>query len=516
MTASTIRLSVVACACALAALFALHDGSLVAQEPVVDQGAVADQTSAEAQAPAPPQFLTTPARLLALTQAASQQLNYIPGEVIVKFRQGVTPGQQTRALAALRSIPAADQLQWIADRTARISDPADPDSIGMAQNLARQPEVEYAHPNWLLHKQSVPNDTSYAARQWNMTLLDMPRAWDINPGGAGVTVAVIDTGLTSITATYPFKTWDGTAIVTAQMPFAINPDFDAARIAAGRDFVFWNGPVLDSDGHGTHVSGTVAQTTNNSLGYAGMAYGAKLMPLKVCLSFWDIQILQAEFGITGYPPLNAGGCPDSDVVAAIHYAADNGAKVINLSLGGTDPSPSFRDALNYATGRGVFVAMSAGNEFDDGNPTTYPASYGPQVAGAMAVGAVGRSSNRAAYSSTGTFVEIAAPGGDVADGGGNGVVWQMGISYVDYDPAVIIFPRFDRYGSVGYQGTSMASPHVAGLAALLMSQGVTKPAAVEALIAATARDLGAKGRDNDFGAGLIQPRAALRGFGVVR
>ena len=181
--------------------------------------------------------------------------------------------------------------------------------LGVAANPARQPEVEYAHPNWLKRPSSVPNDTQYASRQWNMALLDMPRAWDINPGGAGVTVAVIDTGLTSVNATYPFKTWDGTAIVTAQMPVGISPDMDPARIAAGgRDFVFWTGPVIDFDGHGTHVSGTATQTTNNNLGYAGIAYNAMIMPLKVCLSFWDIQILQAEFGVTGFPSLNGGGC----------------------------------------------------------------------------------------------------------------------------------------------------------------------------------------------------------------
>jgi len=468
-----------------------------------------------AQQPAAPQFLTTPAQLEALDQAAARGLDYIPGEVIVKFRVGVTLAQQTRALSSLRSRPEPGRLEWIADRTARLVT-GEPDAVAAAANLTRQPEVEYAHPNWLLKAKAVPNDTQYGARQWNFTLLDMPRAWDINAGGAGITVAVIDTGVTSVNATYGFKTWNGTEIVTAQMPFGISPDMDSARLTGGRDFVFWTGAVIDSQGHGTHVAGTVAQTTNNSLGYAGMAYNAKIMPLKVCLSFWDIQILRAEAGVTGYPSLNSGGCPTSAVVSAIRYAADNGAKVINLSLGGTNPSPTYLDALNYAVSQGVFVAMSAGNEFEDGNPTTYPASYGPQVAGAMAVGAVGRTSERSFYSSTGTFVEIAAPGGDTRSGGSVGAVYQAGIFFTDFNPAVVILPRFDRYSDVGSQGTSMASPHVAGMAALLMSQGVKNPAAVEALIAATAKDLGDAGRDNSFGAGLIQPRVALRGFGLVR
>lgn len=498
MTASPVRVTAAAGVCLLAGLIFFSGAPTRAQQPVA------------------PQFLTTPAQLEALEQAAARGLDYIPGEVIVKFRAGVTVTQQARALGALRSRPAPGRLQWIAERTARLAITEETDAVGMAANLTRQPEVEFAHPNWLLKPAAVPNDTQFASRQWNFSLLDMARAWDINAGGAGITVAVIDTGVTSVNATYGFKTWNGTEIITAQMPFGINVDMDAARLAPGRDFVFWTGPVLDMGGHGTHVSGTVAQTTNNNLGYAGMAYNAKIMPLKVCLSFWDIQILRAEAGTTGYPSVNSGGCPTSAVVSAIRYAADNGAKVINLSLGGTNPSPSYLDALNYAVGQGVFVAMSAGNEFDDGNPTTYPASYGAQVAGAMAVGAVGQTGQRSYYSTTGTFVEIAAPGGDTRAGGSAGAIYQAGIFFTDYNPAIVILPRFDRYSDVGFQGTSMASPHVAGMAALLMSQGVTRPATVEALIVATAKDLGDAGRDNNFGAGLIQPRLALRGFGLVR
>ncbi len=499
MTATTARFSLAAGACALAGLLSIPGASVNAQQPP------------------PPQFLTTATQLAAYAQAATRDLNYLPGEVIVKFRVGVSVNQQARALASVRSRPSTDRLQWIADRTARLVVPEDPDSIAVAANLMRQPEVEYAQPNWLRKPSAVPNDTQFAARQWNMTLLDLPRAWDVSrAAGAGVTVAVIDTGLTSVNATYALKTWNGTAIVTAQVPVGINPDMDASRIVGNRDFVFWTGPVVDFDGHGTHVSGTVAQSTNNNLGYAGVAYGAQIMPLKVCLSFWDIQILQAEAGITGFPPLNVGGCPTSAVVAAVRYAADNGAKVINLSLGGTDASPADLDVMNYALTRGVFVAMSAGNEFEDGNPTTYPASYARGVGGAMAVGAVGRTSVRSFYSTTGDFVEIAAPGGDSREGGANGVVYQSGMLFSDYNPAVVILPRFNRYSDVGYQGTSMASPHVAGIAALLMSQGVTSPAAVEAVIRATAKDLGDPGRDNLYGAGLIQPRTALRGLGVLR
>jgi len=466
--------------------------------------------------PPPPVFLTTAEQRQAIELAAVRNLDYIPGEVVVKFRLGTTVTGQARALDALRSRPLPDRLQWIADRTARLRVDGDLDSPAIAASLARQPEVEYAHPNWLLKTNMVPNDAQYAARQWNFTAINMPGAWSINPGAAGLTVAVIDTGMTTVNATYNFRTWNGTANVVTSMPFAMSTDFDAARMAPGRDFVFWTGPVLDSDGHGTHVAATVGQSTNNSVGYAGIAYAARVMPLKACLSYWDVQILRSEAGVPGYAPLDAGGCPTSAVVSAIRHAADNGAKVINLSLGGTNPSPSYLDALNYAVGKGVFVAIAAGNEFNDGNPVTYPASYAVQIPGVMSVGAVGRSLTRAPYSTTGSFVEIVAPGGNSADGGSAGVIWQVGLQRVDFNPATIIFPRFDRYTDVGLQGTSMASPHVAAVAALLMSQGITSPAAVEAILTMTARDLGPQGRDDDFGAGLLEPRSALRGFGVVR
>src|SRR5687767_9110350 len=127
------------------------------------------------QAPAP-QFLVTPAQLAAYQLAAVRNLNYLPGEVLVKFREGVTVSQQSRALSSLRSRPLPDRMQWIGERIARVSVPEDPDSIGMAANLSRQPEVEYAHPNWLRKPSAVPNDPQFTPRQWNMTLLDMPRA----------------------------------------------------------------------------------------------------------------------------------------------------------------------------------------------------------------------------------------------------------------------------------------------------------------------------------------------------
>jgi serine protease len=271
-------------------------------------------------------------------------------------------------------------------------------------------------------------------------------------------------------------------------------------------------------GHGTHVSSTIGEETNNALAEAGIAYKVKIMPVKACLGFWEIQFVLAAGGFRDFAPLDAGGCPSDAIAEGIRYAADNGAKVVNLSLGGPTPPPlAVHDALVYAVAKGVFVALSSGNSYDEGvptNPVMYPAAFAATIDGAMSVGAVGPSLTHSYYSSAGPYVEIAAPGGSMREGGSSGAIWQATIFPGDSDAETVLFPRFDRYANTGFQGTSMASPHVAGIAALLISQGIVKPASLEAILKATALDLGVPGRDDLYGYGLVQPRASLRGVGV--
>jgi serine protease len=206
------------------------------------------------------------------------------------------------------------------------------------------------------------------------------------------------------------------------------------------------------------------------------------------------------------------------MVEAIRFAADNGARVINISIGGPDAFSPLRDALNYAVSRGAFVAISMGNDFTEGNEVSFPARYAQDIEGVMSVAAVGKLEGQAFYSSTGPHCEIAAPGGDSRVGGGpdRGRIWQSSLD-TDFSSPLVLRPRFDRYTAIGIQGTSMASPHVAGLAALIMAQspGIS-PANVEKIIRTTAKDLGPTGKDDTFGNGLIQPRAALFGRGIVR
>jgi serine protease len=462
-------------------------------------------------------MILTAARADAYMEAAARNLDYLPGEVVVKFRSGVTAAGRQRALMALRSRPSTDQLAWVGDDTAVLRDDLELDASILSAQLSSQPEVAYAEPNYLYHFTSSPNDPGFSLRQWNLAALDLPRAWDINPGAtSNIVVAIVDSGITEIAPqNFTFPTWNGRAIQAVSVPFGPNPDLIRNRLVNPRDFAFWSGPVLDLVGHGTHVSSTIGEDTNNGLAEAGIAYNVKIMPVKVCIGYWELQFVRSAAGVSGFNPVtSAGGCSNSAVAQGIRYAADNGANVINLSLGGPQPSTTVREALVYAVGKGVFVAISGGNAFENGNPKEYPAAYAAEINGVMGVGAVGRSLKRSYYSSTGDYIEIVAPGGDDSDGGVNGLIWQATLLSSDSNVFSVIFPRFDRYAETPEEGTSMAAPHVAGVAALIMSQGVTNPAAVEALIKATAKDLGPPGRDNEYGYGLIQPRAALRGFGV--
>jgi serine protease len=456
-----------------------------------------------------------PTRLAALLEAAERGLAHVPGELLVRFSAEADLGQRARALSVLRSEVAPARSQWIGD-VLHLTGLTHDDPEAAAWALERQPEVAYAQPNYLRQLQQVqPNDIGYPM-QWNLPAISMPRAWEINPGGRGdVLVAVVDSGLTTATATYQFRVWTVFGFQNRVIPFMRAADFDHTRVRIGRDFIVqWVQPsgqnlLFDASGHGTHVAGTIAQQTHNGIGFAGVAYSVTLLPLKVCLDYWTMQLWSGSAAQPGFHPAGIGACPEDAQVRAIRHAADEGAQVINLSIGGTGAAPAIREALTYAVQRGAFVSIAAGNFGDQGNPTVYPAAYAPQIDGVVAVSAVNRSLTRARYSSYGSYVELVAPGGESAD------IYQMTPNPSDLNP-FLLSPRFDRYAERGLQGTSMAAPHVAGVAALLYSQGITNPAAIEAALKRFARDLGPPGRDDEYGYGLVDARAALRGLGVAR
>ena len=449
----------------------------------------------------------------------STGLPYLRGSIVVKFRPGTAP-QAQRLIVDRVGASAMDTPSYADFNIVYIDENADPEEA--AATIAQQPDVEFAQARYRLHPIFTPNDPLFPS-QWNLRTLDMERAWDLNAGASSsIVVAVLDTGVAFENAVVrrnvpAWRGSDGTtvfnfpALGVIDIPFAPAPDLGGRdRYVSPRDFIWNDNDPLDMDGHGTHVTGTIGQLTNNSAGVAGMAFNVKIMPVKVIDSLWD-DILGSPFQGT-----------DDVVARGVHYAVDNGAKVLNMSIGRSGPpSPLLLEALNYATQHGAFVSIAAGNDFEQGNPTEWPANYANQIQGVVAVGAVGPDRARAHYSSTCAYVELAAPGGNQRTGGSAGGVVQQtyDLNFVEtyaFGPSRYGPPRFDMFAYLPFQGTSMAAPHVSGFAALLMQQGITSPAAIEAAMEQFATDLGASGKDDQYGYGLINPRAALRGMGLAK
>ena len=444
---------------------------------------------------------------------------YVGGSVIVKFRDGAATNEVNSAMRAVRG-SSLQRPSYSDFEIMQIAADVDPEVA--AAELRSRDDVEYAQPRYRNYPMLRPNDPFYD-RQWNFPAIDMERAWDIQPSaGNEITVAVLDTGAAFRTRTLRYENTSVSCRPVAggpifpppgvmDVPFAVAPELGDAKFVSPRDFIWENDQPFDLDGHGTHVSGTVGQLTNNSIGVAGMAYNVRIMPVKVLDGEWDCLF-------------NSPGIGTDDTVArGIRYAADNGAHVINMSLGRTTggPAPAIRSAIEYAVSRGVFVSVAAGNSFDTGNSPNRSAEFAREIRGMVAVAAVGRSLQRAYYSTTNAYVEIAAPGGDQRRDGGPGGVLQQTLdqdllhTYED-GPARLVPPRADAFAYYYFQGTSMAAPHVSAFAAMLMQQGIRNPAAIEEAMEQTARDLGNAGLDSEYGYGLIQPRAALRGLGLAR
>lgn len=328
----------------------------------------------------------------------------------------------------------------------------------LLERLRRDPRVEAADENFIVPLLGLPapaftpNDPRYP-EQWNFRMIGMPQAWE-RSRGKGVVVAVIDTGVA-------FQTENGIPVAS---------DLKQTAWTKPYDFITNRAKAYDDHGHGTHVAGTIAQSTNNGHGVAGIAFEATIMPLKV---------LTAQ----GYGTV-------SDIADAVHFAADNGAQVINMSLGGPRSSPVLRKACTYAYQRGVTIVCAAGNSGHEG--VSYPAAY-PEC---MAVSAVGPSGKLTFYSSWGKEIDIAAPGGEYQspDRKADGILQNT------------VFGKQDVFEA--WQGTSMASPHVAGVAALVIGQGVKGPEAVRKRLRDTARP---KDDPNRYGAGLLDAAAAVAG-----
>ena len=409
---------------------------------------------------------------------------FVPGKLVVKFAEGLTDRDVARTVSAAGGVSGRN-LAYADFTVVTLADGVDP--VAAAARASAEPGVMYAEPLARRYHMYRPNDPLYEF-QWNLQRLDLEQAWDINLGASNaIVVAVIDSGVAYVT----------------KGAFVQAPDLAGTRFVPGYDFIWDDNEPFDLDGHGTHVAGTIAQTTGNASGTAGFAFNVSLMPVKALEGEWDEILGAPNFGTA------------ATVAQAIRFAVDQGAKVLNLSLGGYTTSTAERDALVYAVDKGAIVIIAAGNDGEDGSPVSYPAQYAKDLDGVIAVGAVDYQLLRAKYSNVNDYVEMVAPGGDLdadrnGDGFGDGVLQQT----LDFD-AVAQF-RFNEFGYFFLNGTSMSTPHVSAMAALLMDQGVTNPKAVEAALKRFATDAGPSGRDNEYGYGLINPRATLRGLGLAR
>lgn len=459
-------------------------------------------------------------RSAAVVDRALEPAGLVPGSVIVKFKAGADRSAAVSSALSQVSGSGADRPSWANFDLLAIDPGADPAIV--ADALRARADVEYAQPRYLNHKMYRPNDPLYA-NQWNFPALDMERTWDIQQGAtADVIVAILDTGVAFRAGTFrynarAFRLTEGGPLYPAlgivDVPFVIAPELGtSSRFVAPRDFIWDDADPVDLDGHGTHVSGTVGQLTNNGVGVAGMAFNVRIMPVKVIAETWDV-IFGAPFRGT-----------DDVVARGVRYAADNGAKVINMSIGREEggAAPVIEDAIRYAVGKGAFVAIASGNTREQGNRPNQVGNVAPGLDGAVTVGAVGRSLELAFYSTTSASVELSAPGGDTRQAGGasGGILQQtLDLDLVEtFNRPASQFgpPRADSFAYHYFQGTSMATPHVSGLAALLVQQGLTSPAAIEAAMKKYATDKGAAGPDERYGVGLINPRATLRGLGLAR
>jgi serine protease len=399
-----------------------------------------------------------------LGQLAHESPGHSLDDIIVKFREDVSESDRDLIVGQYGCLILETCEPG---RFHRVGIPADSTPEDMVAFLEAEDAVEYAELNHYASIFFVPDDPYYSY-QWNLYNdvtggINVETAWDIEQGDPNVIIAVVDTGVA-------YENYQG---------FRMAPDLAETKFVPGYDFVNNDSHPNDDQGHGTHVTGTIAQSTNNDLGVAGVAFRCAVMPVKVL----------DRTGQGDYFTISQG----------IYFAVNNGARVINMSLGSPEDSVTLKDAVAFAYEHGVTVVCAAGNDYQNGNTPSYPAAYDEYC---IAVGAVRYDDTHAYYSTTGSYLDVVAPGGDLTvdqnhDGYPDGVLQQT----FTVDPTT-----FNYYF---FQGTSMATPHVTGVAALLISKGVTDPNQVREAIQMTARDEGAAGWDPEYGWGVVDANAAL-------
>jgi serine protease len=428
-------------------------------------------------------LLTAALWVLLLVPAGARAAEYVPDEVIVHYESGTGGGVAAQVAEGAGAAPVGE-LPGSSEQL-RIEDG---DSVRETiAELTANPNVAYAVPNWKARAAATtPNDPAFGL-QWNLFSefgINVVDAWTLAeasgaPGGRGALVAVLDSGVA----------------YERRGRYRRAPDLRRSTFVKPWDFIGRDRHPNDVFGHGTHVAGTIAQTTNNRRGAAGIAFNAKIMPLRV---------------------LDGRGEGDSAAIArAIRYAGRHRADVINLSLEfpaevRSSEIPDVLSAIRYANRRGSLVVAAAGNQAE--SAVAYPA----RAKSVVAVGATTVTGCQADYSNAGDDLDLVAPGGGV-DMANTDSAWDLAHCKPDAAGRSIVQQTFvgrgvRRFGFPRtYEGTSMASPHVAAVAALVIG---TKrlgrnpsPRAVEAHLEATARPTD---RPDRYGAGLLDAAAALR------
>ncbi|MSV46298.1 MAG: S8 family serine peptidase [Actinobacteria bacterium] len=392
-----------------------------------------------------------------------------PNQIVVQFEDPAT--------GAAPSAANADPVVLQVDNVRK----------ALAELRARD-DVAYAVPNLIAHTSAAsytPNDPLLMSLQWNFIGPYGVRAQEAwanaraagRSGGKGVTVAVLDTGVA----------------YSNRVPFKRSPDFTGGQFVAGWDFVDGDPYANDLNGHGTHVAGTIAEATNNKIALAGLAYGAKIMPVRV---------------------LDRNGEGNAnDIADGIRFAVKKRAKLINLSLefdSGVHASdiPQLLAAINYARSRGVLVIGASGNEGD--TTVSYPAN----APGVMSVGATTENGCVADFSNGGYGLDIVAPGGGFdSTVTGESRCGTRGTRMRNIAQETFTGRSTSVFGiPTDYEGTSMATPHVTAAAALVIATRVigSNPSAgrLESRLMSTSRDLGRSGIDSYYGAGLVDAAAA--------
>lgn len=399
---------------------------------------------------------------IALPQQAQSQIILLrPGAIIMKIAPSADISHSRRILPADVSIDS-----MLGSNIWSLRVPVGQEAAH-AQQLAALPGVMYAQVDHAVAAQVQPDDARYL-EQWNMPRIRMPEAWNVITDTSNLIIATIDTGIDLQHPDLRDQLWTNPGEIAGN---GVDDDGNGyiddihgwhfyQVYSGGQALPQDNGLLDDVNGHGTHVAGIIAAAGNNAQGVAGVAWRARLMPVRVL-----------DNDAVGW---------ESDVVRGLQYAVANGANVVNLSLGLATPGPALAEAVAQAEAQGVLLVAAAGN---NGGAALYPAAY-PSV---LSVGASTQADLRAAFSNRGSRLDLLAPGVDILS------TWNG-------------LPYFAR------SGTSMAAPHVAGVAALLRTlRPEDSPAQIRACLLRTAHDLGVSGRDDDTGWGLLDAAKALHG-----